>query len=291
MISLVPSDYQDIRFVNDDDFAFTDFLIENFEAGPFESLKIVECVLVKFREVKQLLGDGRPVRARASCTLRLVHGAKVLDLLLGHLELACEVLHAVVLFLILAADDAHELAVRTSEDYGWTLVLVREQFLVRHDLLAALIGMNASELYLAKQIARHPVDPIELTLVAAVRACVRVLHEPVSLAITAEWLLTVFALDWVLQDVVADAANELRQEGLHVLRVVDLVLLVDELLVHFRLVDDVLHCRLISIQLLTIRSYICEYMMEVVSLFCSNKYYLYFQFKVYLLYCLNLCFH
>ena len=47
-------------------------------------------------------------------------------LVLSRLQLITEVLHAVVLFLILAADDANELAMRTSEYDGRALVLVLE---------------------------------------------------------------------------------------------------------------------------------------------------------------------
>ena len=45
-------------------------------------------------------------------------------LLLGHLQLTRQVLHAVVLFLILTANDSDELEVGASEYYGRTLVLV-----------------------------------------------------------------------------------------------------------------------------------------------------------------------
>lgn len=101
--------------------------------------------------------------------------------------------------------------------------------------------MAAPELYLTKQVARHPVDAVELALVAAVRTGVRVLHEPVRLAVTAERLLAVLALDGVLQDVVADTADQLRQEGLDVLRVMYPILLVDVLLFLPGLLDDALH--------------------------------------------------
>lgn len=157
--------------------------------------------------------------------------------LLRHLELTGEVFHAVVLFLVLAAYLADELAVGTPEDYCRALVLVRKEFLIRQYLLASFIGVAAPELYLAEEVAGHAVDPVELALVAAVGAGVGVLHEPVGLAVAAEGLLAVLALDGVLENVVADSTDELGEEGLHVLGVENLVFFVDELLVLLRLVD------------------------------------------------------
>ena len=91
--------------------------------------------------------------------------------------------------------------------------------------------MATPKLNFAQEIACHSVDPVELALVPAVWTSVRILHEPMGLAVTTKRLLTGLALNGVLQDVVADAANELGQEGLDVLRVVNPVLLVNELLI------------------------------------------------------------
>jgi hypothetical protein len=73
--------------------------------------------------------------------------------------------------------------------------------------LAAFVLMAASELDLTEQIPRHPIDSVKLALLSAIRTRVRILHEPVSFAVTAKRLLAILALDGVLQDVVADAAD------------------------------------------------------------------------------------
>jgi len=84
-------------------------------------------MLVKFRKVEEFLRDGLgAIGPRAPSPLGLIHGAQMRYLLLGHLQLTRQVLDAVVLFLVLTADDSDELAVWTPEYYGRALVLVRE---------------------------------------------------------------------------------------------------------------------------------------------------------------------
>ena len=57
LVGLVAADDEDVGLVDDDDFSFTDFFIEDLEASPFESLKIVKSMLIKLREVEQFLRD------------------------------------------------------------------------------------------------------------------------------------------------------------------------------------------------------------------------------------------
>lgn len=146
-----------------------------------------------------------------------------------------------MLLLVRAAYDAHELAVWASEDDCWALVLVREEFLIGQHLLAALVFVDASELYFAQEVPRHPVHAIKLTLIATVWAGIWILHEPVRLAIAAKWLFTILAFNWILEDVVTDSADKLRQECLYVLRIVDLFFFVDVLLINFCFVNDLIH--------------------------------------------------
>ena len=134
-----------------------------------------------------------------------------------------------MLFLILTADHADELAVWAPEDYCRALVLVREQFLVRNDLLTAFVGVAAPELDLAEEVSRHSVYSIKLTFIATIRTCVWILHKPVRLAVTTEWFLAGFAFDWILEYIVADATDEFLKECLHMLVVVYFIFLINEL--------------------------------------------------------------
>lgn len=82
-----------------------------------------------------------------------------------------------------------------------------KKFLIRQNFLTAFILMAASELNFTKQIPRHPIDPVKLTFVSAIWTRVWILAEPMSFAVTAKRLFTILALDGILKDVVADAAD------------------------------------------------------------------------------------
>ena len=69
----------------------------------------------------------------------------MLILLLDHVELAGQVLHAVVSLLFECPVSAHERAGGALKNDGRTLVLVREQFLIRQHLGAALLMVTALE--------------------------------------------------------------------------------------------------------------------------------------------------
>ena len=122
----------------------------------------------------------------------------MLVLLLGSLQHLLQVGNAVVLLLLGRTDDPLEVALAAIEDDGGAIVLVAEQFVVRDHLLAALILVATLELDFAKEITCHSINSIELALDPAVGAGVRILLEPVRLAVTAQGLLASFTLDWVL---------------------------------------------------------------------------------------------
>ena len=121
--------------------------------------------------------------------------------------MTCKVLDTIVLLLFWAANHSDELAVWTSENNCWALVLMSEKLLVGQNLLAAFVCVAAPELDLAEQVPRHPIDPIKLTFVSAIRTRVWILHEPVSFAVTAKRLFAILAFYGILEDVVADATD------------------------------------------------------------------------------------
>lgn len=90
-----------------------------------------------------------------------------------------------MLFLFLTANDPHKGALVAPVNNGWTCVLVREQLFVRHHLLAPFVQVAAPKLNFAKQVPRHSVHSVELTLVPAKGAGVWVLLKPVSFTVTA----------------------------------------------------------------------------------------------------------
>ena len=127
MVSLVAANDQNVRLVDDNYLALADLLVVHFEAGPLELFEVIKCMLVEFGEVEELLTDRTAIVSRAWLTgLGLVHAPQVLDLLLGRLELRCQILYTVVINLLLAAVDTDEAAMLAAEDYHRTLVLVRE---------------------------------------------------------------------------------------------------------------------------------------------------------------------
>jgi hypothetical protein len=51
-LAFIPADYEDVVFVDDDDFALRDFAIVDLEGGPAKGLKIVECMLIQLCKVE-----------------------------------------------------------------------------------------------------------------------------------------------------------------------------------------------------------------------------------------------
>lgn len=101
--------------------------------------------------------------------------------------------------------------------------------------------MCAPEQELGQQIASHTIDAIKLRLLATVRARVRVLLEPVRLAVAAQRLLARLTFNWILEHVVANATDQLRQERFNLLHIEYFVFFIHELLVLATLINDAFH--------------------------------------------------
>ena len=86
--------------------------------------------------------------------------------------------------------------------------------------------MAALELDLRQQISGDSVYLVKLGVRPAERAVIRVLCKPVTLAVGADGFLTDFALEGVLENVVAHPADELGEECCHIRLILDVVLLV-----------------------------------------------------------------
>ena len=155
-------------------------------------------------------------------------------------------LYAVVHLLFWRANDSDKTALGTSEYDRCALLLMSEELLILKYLGAALANVRAAEHQFRKKIARHTVHAIKLTLLAAVGTRVRVLLEPVRLAVTAQRLLACFALNRVLEHIITDATDELRQECLNVRLVEYLVFFEDKLLVLPPLVNYTFHLSAVS---------------------------------------------
>jgi len=65
------------------------------------------------------------------------------------------------------------------------------------------------KLDLCEKVSSYPVDFVELTIAPAEGTVIRILSKPVALAVRADWLLTDLALKRILQEIVADSANQL----------------------------------------------------------------------------------
>jgi len=116
-----------------------------------------------------------------------------------------------------------------------------EQFVVGQNFGAALVGVTTAELDFTEQISCYPVDSVELTLIPAEWASIRITLKPVCFAVTAQRLFASFALVGVLQDVVANPANQLRKEGRNMGLVGYPFFLVVVLGVLLRLVHNAIH--------------------------------------------------
>ena len=101
--------------------------------------------------------------------------------------------------------------------------------------------MHAAELQLREKVASDPIHAIKLRLVAAVGAGVRVLLEPESFASAADRLLTILALEGILQYIVANAANQLWEECFDLADVDNLLLFVGIFLVTVAFINDCFH--------------------------------------------------
>lgn len=73
--------------------------------------------------------------------------------------------------------------------------------------------MAAFEHDFAKEVPCHSIHPIKLTFISAKWTSIWILLEPVSFAIAAERFFTNDAFDRIFEHIIADTADQLRQEG------------------------------------------------------------------------------
>lgn len=121
---------------------------------------------------------------------------------------------------------AHVGAVDAAENYGRATGLVLEDVIVGAHFFATTFAVAALELYFRQKITSDSIHLIELRIGSAERAVIRVLSEPVALAVRADRLLAYFALEGVLQYVVTHATYELGQECSHISLIVNVILLI-----------------------------------------------------------------
>lgn len=112
-----------------------------------------------------------------------------------------------------------------SKNDSWALVLMLKKFFIWEDFGAPFIMMTTFEHNFAQKIPGHPVHPVELTFVSAKRTGIRILLEPMGLALAAQRFLAGFAFNWVFENVIANTANQLGQECLNMGSVVYFFLL------------------------------------------------------------------
>ncbi len=88
----------------------------------------------------------------------------------------------------------HELTVIASEYNSGTIDLMLEYVSIGKHLLTPSIAIAALKFDLCEEVARDPIDLVELRVAAAEGAVIGVLGEPVTLAIGANRFLTDFTL-------------------------------------------------------------------------------------------------
>ena len=118
------------------------------------------------------------------------------------------------------------LALVTPKYYRGAVGLMLKDVRVGLDLLAPAISIATLELDLCQEVPRDPVHLVKLRVRSAEWAVIRVLRKPVSFAVGANGFLADLALEWVLEYIVAHAADQLRQERGHIRLVIYVVLLI-----------------------------------------------------------------
>lgn len=122
----------------------------------------------------------------------------------------------------------HELAVVATEYYRRAIRLMLEYVLIDAEFFAAAISIAALKAYFSEEIPCDSVDLVKLGVAPAEGAVIRVLGEPVSLAVGADGFLADLALERILENVVADSADKFGKKRSHISLVVNEVLLVHE---------------------------------------------------------------
>ena len=221
-LGLVPSDDQDVLLVDDDDLALGDLPIVDLEGGPAEGLEVVEGMLVQLREVEQLLREAVRLARLGDPLVEELLETLVLSGDRG--ELVGQVGEAVVVQPRVRV--AHVLAVGAPKNDRGAVALVLEDVCIGQHLLAPPFAVAALELDLRQQVSGDSVYLIELGVRPAERTVIWVFRKPVTLAVGAYGFLTDFALEGVLEYVIAHPADELGEEGRHIRLILDEVLLV-----------------------------------------------------------------
>jgi hypothetical protein len=119
----------------------------------------------------------------------------------------------VILFLVIVPNIVTMIA---SENDGRTSILVFEQVNIVAYLFAAFLSVDTLKSYLAKQVSGDSVDLVELGVASAEGTVVRILREPLHFAVRADGFLAHLAFQWVLEDIVANSADELWNESCNV---------------------------------------------------------------------------
>jgi hypothetical protein len=100
-------------------------------------------------------------------------------------------------------------AMNASENNCRATGLMFENVIVSVNFLATAVAVATLKLYLSKEISSNAVDLVELGVRATEGTVVGVLREPVALAVGAYGFLTDLAFQGVLQNIVADTADQL----------------------------------------------------------------------------------
>ncbi len=121
---------------------------------------------------------------------------------------------------------AHVGAVYAAEYYRRATALMLKDVSVGVYLFAASLAIATLELNFGQEVSSDAVDLVKLRVGSAEGTMVWVLCEPVSLAVRAYWFFADFTFKGILQDVIAYAANKLRQERCYISLIVNVVLFI-----------------------------------------------------------------
>ena len=128
---------ENVLLVDDSDLAFRNAFLVYFELRPAHFVEVIVGMLVEFGEVEDLVKCGRVLQL-------LRHAQQPTVLLLHSRQLVRQVRHT----LVRTVHMTHKGTFRTVIYHSRTGLLMCEQFLVWHDLVATAITVTAMEVYL-----------------------------------------------------------------------------------------------------------------------------------------------
>jgi hypothetical protein len=152
-------------------------------------------MLIQLSEVKELLRKATPFVPLTDAG-RVEYLLEPLVLSRYRSELIVQVPDAVVVMALIRVP--HVLTLAAAEDYCRAVALVFEYVGVGHDLFAPAVSVAALKLDLGEEVARDPVDLVELGIRPAEGAVIGVLRKPVTLAVRADRFLANLTLQWIL---------------------------------------------------------------------------------------------